>query len=122
MNNIHPAFFHLAIQVGKKGIFEVKYYILGGNKYPYFSTCAAMLDQRRTDFEMAGQCQEDVLKGYPLLLNFFRKYHEHHIKDISPETYQQIVNDLEIIKGKYNFVESSKDIPFSEIVKLSRTK
>lgn len=60
---------------------------------PYFSTSA-------TSIGIGGQCQEDVLKG--LLLNFYLKYNQYHLKQLNQETINDILNDIEILKLFYS--------------------
>lgn len=105
--------FQYTFQISKKIIFEVNYYLLGSNKSKYFSTSAAQFNQPKTEFNCCGQAQEDLLKGYPLAMNFYKKFDPLHCKDLTAEQYSEIVQELEKLKLAYNFIHTEGDRGFS---------
>jgi len=82
-------------------IFEVNYYTLGSNKTPHFTTCAAEFNRTRTDFNRAGQSQEDLLRGAALA--FYHKWDKLHLKDLTPEQHSAILDDIELLKVRYPY-------------------
>lgn len=112
--------FKYAFQISKLIIFEVNYYKLGNNKNKYFSTSAGKFVKNKKDWETCGQCQYSILKG--LSLQFWEKWDKLHLKDLTQEEYNLILQDIEKLKNVYNYIEKNSDIDikFSEIVELSK--
>lgn len=118
-----------AFQITEMKIFEVRYYTLGSNSHPYFSTTAGEFIIGERDWDTAGQAQEEVLNKYSRAYKFYKKWDECHLKDLTDEQYAEMVADLEELKSKYNYIykeldttqeSHSTDIPFHEIVELSK--
>ena len=105
--------FHYTFQISKKIIFEVNYYLLGSNKSKYFSTSAAEFNQPKTDFYCCGQAQNELLKGFPLAMNFYKKFEQFHCKDLTEEQYKEILFEIEKLKSAYNFIHTENDRGFS---------
>ena len=105
--------FHYTFQISKKIIFEVNYYLLGSNKSKYFSTSAAQFNQPKTDYNRCGQAQNELLKGFPLAMNFYKKFDHLHVKDLTTVQYSEIVQELEKLKSAYNFIHTEDDRGFS---------
>jgi len=115
--------FKYTFQITKKVIFEVSYYTLGSNKTPHFATSAAVFNQPKFDFNQCGQCQKDVLFGN--VLKFYYKYDSFHLLDLNDEQYQNIINDIELLKGQYNWINSQsfynqKDLSKMELKKVNK--
>ena len=119
-NNELPSF-HYAFQMSRKVIFNVSYYLLGGNKEKYFSTSADQFNQPKTDFNTCGQAQKELLKGHSKAMKFYNKWDFVHIKDLTVEQYNEMVQDIEGLKDQYNFIfhDNDRDISFSEERELS---
>lgn len=103
--------FNFVFQITKKVVFEVRYYRLGNNKTKYFSTTASLFNQPKNDYNMFGQCQDVVLTGKAL--NFYKEVDKFHLKDLSNEEYNHILNLLEELKQTYNFIVNNSDRRFS---------
>lgn len=116
--------FKLAFKLSALDMFFVNYFTLGRNSHPHFSTSAAHLNRRKTDYDTCGQCQEEVLKKYRTANNFYKKWDPKHLKDLTDEEYQELLEDLEILKIRYDYVENTNEkidhIAFCEIVELSK--
>ena len=94
-NTINSNEFHVAFALSKTKVFNVSYYTLGSNKSPYFSTSAEVFNRPKTDWSQCGQCQGEVLKGHRIAMNFYKKWDEMHLKELSEDQYQELIEDLE---------------------------
>ena len=119
--------FTSAFQMSKKIIFEVRSSSLRGNRNPYFATSAEEFNQPKTDYKRCGQCQPDLLLKFPTAMNFFRKWDEKHLSDLSEEEYSEMRDDLSELQRKYNHImieavngEAVRDLRFSELKDLSK--
>ena len=119
--------FLYAFQLSKKIIFEVDYYTLGSNENPYFSMSAAEFNQPKSDYSRCGQCQEDLCTG--LALEFVNKWDYLHLRNPSDNEYREILEDIEDLKNKYNYIEiideegfggKNSNIGFNRIKELSK--
>lgn len=110
-------------QLSRMVMFEVLYNRLRGNKQPYFSTSAQVFTRSKMGLTRAGQCQEDVLKDFPLAYRFYKKWDKHHLHILDEETYQELLNDIAILKDAYewDFTRSSSMSWWRE-VDLSKRK
>lgn len=110
---------HCVFQLTKKITFDVDYYRLSSNKNQHFSTSANEFNQPKTDYNRCGQCQNDILFGYAK--KFYKKWDVWHCKPIPSELYSNLLVDIEVLKGKYNFVfNNERDIRFQEDKELSK--
>jgi len=127
MTTINSNEFHVAFALSKTKVFNVNYYTLGSNKSPYFSTSAEVFNRPKTDFSQCGQCQEEVLKGYRLAMNFYKKWDEMHLKELSEDQYQELIEDLKELFLKYPYLleekegERLRDISFGRVKDFSMT-
>lgn len=112
--------FKYTFQITKKVIFQVSYYTLGSNKNPYFSTSSAQFNQPKTDFNRCGQCQKDVLFGN--VKKFYFKYDSLHLMDLNDEQYQNIINDIELLKDQYNWIDNQKFYNQKDLSKMELKK
>jgi len=111
--------FHFVFQLSKKIVFEVNYYRLGSNTNKYFTTSAASFNQPKTDYNQCGQAQDSLLSGKAKL--FYKKWDYLHTLDVTKNQYNDILSDIEELKGTYNFIErESKSFCFSEIKEFSK--
>lgn len=108
--------FNYTFQINKTVIFEVSYYTLGTNKSPYFSTSAAVFNRLKSDFNQCGQCQEDLLFGDAK--KFFYKFDSLHLKDLSENDYISIIEDIELLKAKYNYIDNCSFYNQRELSKM----
>ena len=120
-----------AFQLSRLIIFEVDYYTLYENGHARFSTSAAELLKNKLDYKRAGQCQNDLLKDFPVAMSFFKKWDVHHLHDLTEEQYADLRKDMEVLKEEYNYMEIGLDenakpynpyISFSEIREFSKQK
>lgn len=100
--------FMYAFQITRKIIFEVNYYTLGSNPSPHFSTSAVEFNQPKTDYDRGGQCQEDVLPAGPAK-EFYTKWDYCHLHDLNDTQWQEVVDDIERLKQRYNYIEEISD-------------
>lgn len=111
--------FHYVFQLTKTVMFNVNYYRLGNNTSKYFSTSADHFNKPKTDFDQCGQAQESLLFGEAM--KFYKKWDYMHTEDISSEQYKEMLQDIELLKAKYNFLYSDdKDFNFSDVRTFSK--
>lgn len=118
-NNIHYIF-----QLSKMVMFEVDYYRLGGNKMPHFATSAQVFCRNKKGINRAGQCQADVLKDFPVAYDFWKKWDNKHLHRLDYETYEELLDDIEVLKDEYNwdFTNKGNGFHWSREVELSKQK
>jgi hypothetical protein len=111
-----------AFEISRSIIFEVSYYRLGSNKNKKFTTSANLFNKPKTDYNKCGQAQDDLLKGYPLAMNFYKKWDKYHLKDLTGRQYLNLLIDVEKLKSKYNYLfkESDESFRFYELKELSK--
>lgn len=117
--------FHYAFQINRLTIFEVDYYTLGDNRHPYFTTSAKHFVRSKRGVDRAGQCQEHVLSGRAKA--FWKKWDELHLKDLTDEEYNNLRDDLEVLKQSYEYIVEERDtfagtnwyFTYSQIYELS---
>lgn len=111
--------FHYVFQITRTITFSVQYYRCGGNKHKYFSTSAEVFNRPKTDYNMCGQCQDDVLFG--LAKKFYKKWDVLHTRDLTGEQYNDLLKDIEELKLKYNYCVqfSDRHVNFSDCKQLS---
>ena len=116
--------FHYVFQLSKKIVFEVNYYLLDNNNNKHYTTSAAEFNQPKTDYRQCGQAQKELLKSFPLALNFYRRFDELHIKDLTESQYDEILIGLDKLKYAYNFLYSNNDrgFNFSTVKEFSKSK
>lgn len=95
--------FLIAFQITKKIIFTVNYYTCGSNNHPYFATEADEFNQPKTDYSRCGQAQDALLCKGTLARRFWEKWDGKHLEDLTQEEYDEMVTDVEVLKGKYNY-------------------
>lgn len=108
--------FELTFIVARGITFDVSYYTLGRNKTPYFATSANVFNKPRTDYNRCGQCQADVLRDKAL--DFYKKWDEHHLKDLNEAQYNNLIKDLAELKKIYPHYGNR--LGFSSVVELER--
>lgn len=101
--------FQAVFQINKLTIFEVKYYTLGSNKKPYFATSAAQFCRSKRDFTTCGQAQKHVLSKHGKAYKFFEKWDQYHLKELTPEQLEELIQDLETLKNQYNYLIDELD-------------
>ena len=115
--------FSYAFQLTRKIIFDVDYHTIGSNEYPYFSTSANEFNQPKTDWCRCGQAQGELLTG--AAKRFWEKWDYLHCKKIENEAqFNELIEDIEELKNKYNYVEHIaddhvRDVSISESKELS---
>ena len=111
---------HFCFQLSKSIVFEVSYYRCGNNKNKYFTTSAALFNRPKTDWNQCGQAQKSLLPPFTKAMNFFNKWDKLHLEDLSKTKYSEMIQDIAILKDKYNFIESDTNIIFNDIKTLSK--
>ena len=92
--------FRFTFQLSRKEIFEVAIYGDG-----CLATSAAVFNQPKTDFSRCGQCQEDVTKGHRAARRFYKKWDPFHLRKLTPEQYQELAADINVLKERYNWCD-----------------
>lgn len=109
---------HYVFQLTKKITFDVNFYRLDNNTNQYFTTSANVFNQPKTDYSQCGQCQESVLFGEAK--KFYKKWDIHHCKALTDNLYNELLQDIEVLKAKYNYIFSDRDISFDADRALSK--
>lgn len=121
--------FKACFQITKLVTFNVKYYTLGGNKNPYFSTSANLFFKNKKGFDSCGQCQERILPKGSLARKFYDKWDKKHLLALTNEELIELYEDVKALKNRYNhlYIEcekfgemNRKDFSFCEIKELSK--
>lgn len=124
-----PKEFRCAFQITKTIIFEVRYHTLGRNENPYFSTEAARMNTRRTDYTECGQAQDRLLPKGSVARKFWEKWDGKHLGILTDEEREQVWADIRELKDRYNYIviasdkfgtEDTRDIRFTDAVALSK--
>jgi len=105
--------FHAAFQLTRKIIFEVDYYTLGSNSSAYFATSACEFNQPKTDFNRCGQAQDDLCSG--VAKDFYKKWDKYHLHKLDDQQFEEMINDLEVLKQHYNYIEFKADFQPEDI-------
>jgi len=110
--------FSLSFRIKKKHFFEVVFGDLKAQgQQPYFATSGCVLNYIRSDYNRCGQCQHDILQKGSLFYKFFEKWDVLHTKSLTMEQFNELKQDIEELKEKYDYVESNY---FHAIVKFDR--
>lgn len=121
--------FIAVFQISKLIIFEVDYYTLSTNKNAYFTTSANQFIRSKKDFNRCGQAQADLLPKHSTARRFWEKWDKYHLQDLTAEQYNELQNEIETLKEKYNYLykeldESEKPYSprfyWSELVEFSK--
>lgn len=96
-------------QLSKTIIFEVNYYTLSTNTHAYFTTSVAQFCKNKRDFNCAGQAQKELTTNFFYARRFWRKWDKFHLKDLTPEQYDELQNDLNELKQHYNYMYTELD-------------
>ena len=89
--------------------FEVSYYTLGSNAKPYFTTSANKFNKTKTDYEICGQAQKDLLKEYETAHLFYKKWDKFHLSYLSTEKLIELENDIQKLKNEYPYLEKRRE-------------
>lgn len=121
--------FLYCFQISKTIIFEVNYYTLSTNSNALFTTSAAEFVRNKKDFRQCGQAQADLLPLASTARRFWQKWDQHHLHDLTPAQYAELLEDLEALKTRYNYIVKEPDetrkpynsrIPFWQLVEFSK--
>lgn len=121
--------FLAVFQITKMKTFEVNYYTLNLNRKPHFATSAYKFIRSKCDYSRGGQAQASILPEGSVARRFWKKWDDCHLKDLTDEQYSELLNDLEELKTRYNYIFkdlSEYDKPYSptfdfgSIVELSK--
>lgn len=118
---------HVAFQLSRTEIYEVNIEpnIVLRDKQTFhdgtfhFSTTAEIFNRPKTDFNQCGQCQEGVTKNHPAANAHWKKWDRHHLEQVTPELYEEWLQDLWELKAFYNYIERDRDTTFNELRALS---
>ena len=133
--------FKFSFQLSKIAILTICYYKLGENESAEFTISVTVLQSEKHDsimcgqcqeggakgegavarfvnkFNMCGHCKEEVSKGYGAARLFVDKFNSLHNECLNETQYNEIVAEIEILKQKYNWIESES---FNKIVSMSK--
>ena len=96
--------FQYIFQITKFINFNVDFYTLSSNSNPDFSTSANLFYKNKSDYEICGQCQDEVLPKNSLAMDFYQKFNKYHLTNLTTEQYNEIVKEIEKLKERYNFI------------------
>jgi len=119
--------FLYAFMTSRMIVFEVNFYTLSTNKQPHFTTSANEFNRPKTDYKRCGQAQSELLKGEARKM--WLKWDNKHCKNLTPEEYNELIQDIEHLKTVYpHYIEMKLDetkkpysphINFYDIKKIS---
>ena len=112
--------FHFVFQITRTITFEVQYYRCGNNKRKYYSSSANVFNRSKTDYNQCGQCQDSVLFGQAK--KFYLKWDGLHTQDLTNDQYFEMLQDIELLKERYNYCVqySDRHVNFSDCRSLSK--
>lgn len=118
-------YFIIAFELDRYNIFEVRYSIIGNNLKADFATSAEKFNRRKSDFKNYGQAQDECIGNNMLVRKFYEKWEKKHLKDLTDDEYVELLEDLEILKSKYNYIEEEttkyyNSFNFEDLVELSK--
>ena len=114
--------FKFSFQLSKIAILTICYYKLVENESAEFTISVTVLRGAKGDgavarfvnkFNMCGHCKE----GYGAAKFFVDKFNSLHNECLNEMQYNEIVAEIEILKQKYNWIESES---FNKIVSMSK--
>lgn len=119
--------FQYAFRVTNMVIFEVEYGAITSNENWYLSTSAGEFIRSKKDWDSCGQCQHRVLPKGSAARRFYEKWDSKHLQTLSKAEYDELKQDIEILKSKYLYIYKDENyhnhfIPFSELKELSMQK
>jgi hypothetical protein len=109
--------FQLTFQLSKLIMFNVSYDTVGSNENPYFSTSADEFARGKRDFNRCGQAQDDLTRSFPIARNFWKKWDNLHLKKLTDEELEELMEDIEVLKEEYNY---TTDTNFYDLVEFSK--
>lgn len=100
----------------KRIFFSIQYGMHGHlNQNPYFSTSAGKLNRNRNDYESCGQAQSILTNQN--LKEFFEKWNNYHLKTLTFENYNELMQDIKNLKDTIPYIDSDN---FDDIVSFDR--
>ena len=117
--------FIAAFRINKMIIFEVDFYTLSTNKSAHFSTSANQFIRSKRDWAQGGQAQESLLPKNSIAYKFYKKWDCLHLHDLTPEQYDEMVQDLEELKKEYKHIYKELDEtkkPYSPRISFNKLK
>ena len=115
--------FLTVFQLSKTKVLFVEYYTLSTNSRPDFTMSAAEFCRNKLDYTRCGQCQEEITKGFITAHAFVKKWNPHHLHDLTPTEYSEMLSDLEKLKARYNYIEKElkeEEKPYSPRISFYR--
>ena len=104
--------FVISFRNSKRIFFSIKYGQLGHlSQDPYFSTSAEELNRNRNDYDRCGQAQEILTDNQ--LKDFFNKWDKFHLKVLTFDKYEELIQDVESLKENIPYIENDN---FADIV------
>lgn len=108
--------FAISFRNSKRTFFSIRYGKLGHlSQDPYFVTSAEELNRNRDDYDICGQAQEILTNEK--LLNFFNKWDKFHLKILTLDKYEELIEDIENLKENVPYIEGES---FADIVEFDR--
>ncbi|MFK4565448.1 hypothetical protein [Enterococcus sp. UD-01] len=108
-----------SIRVRKNTYFSVCYGNLKANQKPYFSTSAFQFNRLRTDYEMAGQAQNDLLMADSTAFHFFTKWDKFHTCCLTISEYEEMRRELKELERRYETLSTSN---FDTLARFERQR
>lgn len=103
----HPQYdrcFEYSFRVRKKVFLNIAYHFVGSNDDPYFAISADEMNRNRTDYEVCGQAQADLLGPKDgNAWEFVAKWDYKHLRKLSDEELAELHEDVERLQAKYPY-------------------
>ena len=93
-------------------IFAVDNRTIGDNDFASFNTSVYQFNEKRNNFLIAGQAQEELLQEGSVARNFYEKWKSQEFATLDDSTLNNVMSDLETLKQEYSYDELITDATF----------
>lgn len=93
-------------------IFAVDNRTIGDNDFASFNTSVYQFNEKRNNFLIAGQAQEELLQEGSVARNFYEKWKNQEFATLDDSTLNNVMSDLETLKQEYSYDELITDATF----------
>ena len=93
-------------------IFAVDNRTIGDNDFASFNTSVYQFNEKRNNFLIAGQAQEELLQEGSVARNFYEKWKAQEFATLDDSTLNNVMSDLETLKQEYSYDELITDATF----------
>ena len=93
-------------------IFAVDNRTIGDNDFASFNTSVYQFNEKRNNFDIAGQAQEELLQEGSTARDFYEKWKAQEFVTLDNSTLNKVMSDIEILKQEYSYDELITDTTF----------